>query len=266
MVKRWALLFVLLQIPSAVPAHDYWLEPETSFPSPGTHFDVRLFVGMDLTPEKEHAYQAERVESYVVRGAGAMEAGAKPVEGRKPAISVPLGKSGDVLVALVRKAAHIELAAEEFNDYLAHEGLPHILQARQNAGIAGKPARENYTRYLKAFGRAGSGDGQIFIEPVGHTLEIVPARDPLSLKAGENLPVKVLFEGKPLPGGTLFAYGRSGKEIRSATYSCGEDGTAEIRIPGPGIWSIRLIHMRECAGCKDADYESFWAGITFEVR
>ncbi|MBI2838877.1 MAG: DUF4198 domain-containing protein [Acidobacteria bacterium] len=264
MVKRWALPAVLLLMSPFVSAHDYWLEPKSSFPSPGTHFDVSLFVGMDLTPEKEHPYQTERVESYVVKGSGATDA--KPVEGRKPAFSVPLGKSGDVLVALVRKVAHIELTAEEFNDYLAHEGLPHILQARQNAGIAGKPAREKYTRYLKAFGRAGSGDGQVFTEPVGHTLEIVPAKDPLSLKAGEVLQVKVLFEGKPLAGGTLFAYGRAGKEIRKATYSCGEDGTAEIRIPGPGIWSIRLIHMRECVGCKDADYESFWTGITFEVR
>lgn len=264
MVKHWFSTAALLLIPFLVSAHDYWLEPATSFPAPGTQFDVHLFVGMDLTPEKEHPFQAERLENYVVKGAGAMEA--KPVEGRMPAFRIRLSKSGDVLVALVRKSAHIELAAEEFNEYLAHEGLQDVLQARQKAGIAGKSARENYTRYLKALGRSGSGDGQLFIEPVGHKLEIVPAKDPLSLKAGDVLQVKVLFEEMPLPGGTLFAYGKSGKEIRAASYRCGENGTAEIRIPGPGIWSIRLIHMRECQECKDADYESFWTSITFEVR
>ncbi|MEW6363334.1 MAG: hypothetical protein AB1714_01705 [Acidobacteriota bacterium] len=26
------------------------------------------------------------------------------------------------------------------------------------------------------------------------------------------------------------------------------------------------IRVRECQECKDADYESFWTGITFEVK
>lgn len=255
---------LLLLIPRYVCAHDYWLEPATSFPAPGAQFTVRLYVGMDLTPEKEHPFQAERVESYEVKGAGALEA--KPVEGRKPAFTIPLAKSGDVMVALVRKSAHIELAADEFNEYLAEEGLQSILQARQKAGVSGKPARESYTRYLKAFGRAASGDGQVFVASIGHALEIVPVKDPLSVKPGDVLPVKVMFEGKPLSGGTLFAYGKSGKEMRTASYRCGDDGTAEIRLTGAGMWSIRLVHMRECQGCKDADYESFWTSITFEVR
>jgi len=35
---------------------------------------------------------------------------------------------------------------------------------------------------------------------IGHRLEIVPQADPFSLKAGEKLPVLVLFDGKPLAG------------------------------------------------------------------
>jgi hypothetical protein len=29
---------------------------------------------------------------------------------------------------------------------------------------------------------------------------------------------------------------------------------------------VRTVHMQRCRGCKDADWESSWAGYSFAVR
>ncbi|MEW6363655.1 MAG: DUF4198 domain-containing protein [Acidobacteriota bacterium] len=257
------LCMAVLTITSPAAAHDYWLEPETSQAQPNSQLPVRLFVGMDLTPEKEHPYETQRTESFTVMGPGALET--KPVEGGKPFCTVPTAESGDIIVGLVRKLAHIELTAEQFNDYVTHEGLRYIYDIRTKNGTLNRPARENYTRYIKAIARTRTGDGRIFTEPLGYRLEIVPMSDPLGLAAGAPLPIKVLFEGRPLAGATVFCYGKNGTSVSKSSVTTGRDGTADAAISGPGLWSLRLIHMRECAGCKDADWESFWASLTFHV-
>jgi len=48
--------------------------------------------------------------------------------------------------------------------------------------------------------RAIELEGLRFFRVIGHRLKIVPQADPFSLKAGEKLPVLVLFDGKPLAG------------------------------------------------------------------
>ena len=52
----------------------------------------------------------------------------------------------------------------------------------------------------------------------------------------------------------------------SVTYKRGDEtGTATIAISGKGTYLVRLIHMRRCTGCPKADWESFWAAMTFGV-
>lgn len=259
-------VFLVSVMATAAGAHDLWLEPDSSFPAGETTLKVRLFVGMNLKHEKEYPYEAAKIESFFARGS-AQAGETKTAEGQSPAFEVPLGKAGDLLFGAARAKAHIELTAEEFNSYLAEDGMKQVLDRRKQTGAAEKPARENYVRYLKTFARVGNGDGKLFTEPVGYRIEIVPKVDPLSLKSGAELPLTVLFDGKPLAGATVFAELRGSEPAGAAAEAVtAEDGSTSVRIAAPGFWIVKVIHMRECGGCADADYESFWANITFEVK
>ncbi len=83
---------------------------------------------------------------------------------------------------------------------------------------------------------------------------------------GGALKVRLLFEGKPLPNTALFALRKIGDKVTEQRLMTAADGTAEVRLTDKGTWMLRLVHMRRCAGRADADWESFWTSLTFELR
>lgn len=68
------------------------------------------------------------------------------------------------------------------------------------------------------FAKLLAGPGAPWAAPVGHELEIVPVDDPLSVKAGGTLRVKVLFRGEPVANATV-------------TRSDGETVVAQDKLP-----------------------------------
>lgn len=125
------------------------------------------------------------------------------------------------------------------------------LWARLPAASAGaKPVYRNTSRWLapgaddtllslkyaKAW-RAGVADAQGYRRPVGHLLELVPQRDPLTLKAGELLPVQVLLQGQPLAGAGVELSDLVTKlpEDRIARYTTDAQGMAQLPLRARGI-------------------------------
>jgi len=62
-----------------------------------------------------------------------------------------------------------------------------------------------YEKYAKALIMVGTEDTSAYKNPVGHKIEIVPLRNPSTLKVGDFLPIQVLFDGKPAKYCEVFA-------------------------------------------------------------
>jgi transcriptional regulator GlxA family with amidase domain len=77
--------------------------------------------------------------------------------------------------------------------------------------------------------------------------------------------VRVYLEGRPVEGLRVSA-GREGlpPHTYTATAVTAEDGTARIRIDEPGLWFLRTFAIRPRES-PEADWESFWASMTFRV-
>jgi uncharacterized GH25 family protein len=155
-----------------------------------------------------------------------------------------------------------DMKADEFLQYLKEESLTGVIEARQKAGESEKVGRERYSMYLKSIvlsGKADSGYKHI----VGMPIEIVPEADPSGIKAGGSLPVRVLFKGKVAPGLQIFA--ASAKT--PATKNIGKtdrNGRVSVPVTSSGAWRLHTILM-ERVTLPDADWESFWATLTFEI-
>jgi hypothetical protein len=78
-----------------------------------------------------------------------------------------------------------------------------------------------------------------FQRPAGLPLEIVPERDPYTLKSGESLPIRVLLRGKPL-GGCAIALARmeSGKPEFRSIGKTDANGRVVVPLRAPGRWLI----------------------------
>ena len=40
-------------------------------------------------------------------------------------------------------------------------------------------------------------------------------------------------------------------------------GVVRFKLAQSGMWLVRAVYLRPCKGCKDVDWESFWAAYSF---
>lgn len=249
---------------TAAHAHDYWLLPaQLVMPHEG-EVAISQFVGEDFAAHDERALKLARFPKLAHLHAGASEdLAASAVDGALPMLRVSLRGAGGHLIVADRNASRIELAPSKFEAYLEHEGLGAVSKERARLGESGKPGRERYTRHLKALVQVGSARDETYGARAGMRLEIVPEANPVFVEPGAALPVLVLFGGAPLPGVRVEAFSRDGADVRGASYTTDAEGRIRVAIDRRGAWLLRLVHMIRCAGCADADWESFWGAYTF---
>ncbi len=257
-----ALLFSCLP----VRAHDYWLLPDTFFPAAGDSLAVRLFVGDDFVPEAERPFQKKAtVRFQQLFGGKTTDLVPLGTEEKTPLLSLPVCDAGTHLFAMERIPRLITLEADKFNKYLAEEGLDSILAERKKAGEERKPGRERYSRCLKSLIQVGATRDETAVRVLGQKLEIMPGANPYALKIGDELSVRILFDGKPLAGVKVFAHRRDSDKVTTKSVAASAEGRATFRLDGGGAWLIRLVHMRRVADAE-ADWESYWAALTFGVK
>jgi hypothetical protein len=261
-----ALAALVILAASRSLAHDFWLVPEFFAVPAGWHIHVRASTGGDF-PESTAALTPDRVVSARLVGAG----GSHGIDrmhriGNSLALEAAPPAEGQWWVAMEVKPRRIDLTAEEFNEYLAHDGLPQVLEIRRSRGELDLPGRERYSRGAKALVHVGSGASDCWDLVLGHAIELVPLVNPETLHPGDTLGVRLLFRGQPVSGAIVSA-GYAGQPGPGHTSQDSTDaaGVARLAIPSTGVWYVRTIHMIEGPVEADFDWESFWATLTFEV-
>lgn len=114
--------------------------------------------------------------------------------------------------------------------------------------------------YSNQFSKSLFGYSNAVGNPAGMKFEIVPLKNPLAVRDGELLPVKVLFEGKPLEGASI----ETGAH-KEATKTNG-DGIAEVKIMGRGLQVLLAKHRLSVKDNPDADYLSYTTVLTWEMK
>lgn len=257
------ILFLL--VPGSGIAHDIWMvgEPGLFLLQPGP-ITLKATVGGNF-PEYELAITTDRIaESYLIDPDWNKKKLDWKVREKWSEAFIQIPGSGHFHAVLVQAARYIELTADQFNQYIEHEGLSQIKKLREQMGIQNQQGREIYSRYVKALIHV---DGQHMgwkIRPLGLKVEIVPKTHPC---AGGTVPVQFLFEGQPLKRQT-FLYGTEGMEFREARTN--DRGEAVLEIDRSGVWFVKTIHMiyrekPQRLADHEAEWSSYWATLTFEV-
>ena len=259
-----ALLFV-----ATLGAHDTWLVPAKFRVNPGESVKVAFNTSMEF-PTSDGAAGPDRIARFTVWTA---DGGEKPVtgyrvEGKSLVADVTPG-AGMTVVATATKHRLIELEGKVFTEYITEEGLKHVVKARADAGQSNALGRERYSKVAKAvLCEAGDNSRHRRMNPeLGLDVEIVPATDPCNVKVGEEFPVRVLFEGKPLAGvvvatGTKGTYGHEyASHVRTNA-----KGEATVIFPAAGVWFVRTLHMIPNRDFDDADWQSWFSTLTLAVE
>ncbi len=261
-----AALFLTLAAVGCASAHDLYLMPERFHVASGETVGVAVHDG-DTFPDSEVSAALERLRDASLRGTqGAAEVRGLHVDGKRVAGSVAVPGNGDLLLTVRTTPNFIMLEADKFTAYLKEEGLTQVIETRAKSGDAAKAGRERYSKFAKAILLAGAPDEQ-YRHAVGQAIEIVPEKNPYQLKAGDALPVQVLFKGAPAAGLQLEAAwaGAGGSKVKVIGRT---DAQGKITVPlaSAGKWRLHSLKMERCADASAADWESYWASLTFEIR
>ncbi len=176
------------------------------------------------------------------------------------------GEAGTYVAGISTKPRNIELTAEEFKEYLEHEGLDRMVKEREMKGISNRPVVEKYAKHVKALLQVGNERSEECYADLGYPIEFMPLQNPYDLKVGDIIDFQLMFQGEPLANAVVhFGYEGSDKALEAFGSITDDDGEFSFELSKAGQWYVGTIHMLESSEAG-LDYESHWATLTFEIR
>lgn len=257
---------LLIGSASALVAHDLFLKLDSYFLEPHSNASVALLNGTFSTSESPVG-RNRVIDISVISptGRSRVDTTALTAEGKLSRLEIQTGVPGTYVAGVSLRERVLGLAAADFNSYLEHDGIPDVLEARRRDGELYLDVRERYSKHVKAIFQVGGQRTAQYETVLGYPAEIVPLRNPYSITPGSELRVRCLVNGKAVAHQLVIAGGENAdgtfEEVMART---DEDGVARFRIPAAGKWYVKFIHMA-VADDSEADYESTWATLTFEV-
>ena len=242
---------------------NFWIEPSAFRPAVGTDVALTLYVGEDFAGDS-----LPHITDWYATFMIAAPDGDHPAAGElddDPAGRFPISVPGIHVVGYRSVGKLVEMAGEDFTDYLRIKGLERIIGLRLRRGEDDAPATEFFSRCAKAVLAAGGQPLDTgFDRNLGFTLELIPEKNPYTLTRGDILPVRLLYEGRPLQGALVVAFTRDepAAKLRART---DVRGRVDLELSQSGVWLVTAVHMIFASPSLEAEWESLWASLTFEL-
>jgi uncharacterized GH25 family protein len=267
-MRKLPVVFIALAAAAAAPAHDLWMQPAEFWVPVGASVPMTILIGHGQDREN-WGVRSDRIILLRSMGPDGRVTNLMqliPPNAAVPTLPVRFVQPGTHVVAMQSNHAKSELPGARFDEFLKEEGLTPAIAHRQRTGANQKPGREVYSRRTKTLVQVGKLDpkgGSPATKRLGLNLEIVPERDPYRLAAGQDLPVRVFFEGRPLQGALVKLTNLDADAKPVATKVTDGAGRARFDVPRKGKWLLNVVWIKQVAGVPDADYQTTFSSLTF---
>jgi uncharacterized GH25 family protein len=264
-MKSQVLFIAALFLTAIAPAsaHDTWLIPAQFKIAPGVTATFDLTSGMAF-PALDVGPKRERIQAVVCRlGGQTFELNDFEAAPNSLRIKGALSDPGVAALWVTSSPKQIELKADDVHHYLDEIDAPSTVREQWSTAKDPKRWRESYRKHAKTFVRVGDAKADSsWREPVGMFLEIVPEKDPTALRAGDDFPVRVLKDGKPLGAFSLGIVAED--DPKGSIQKTDESGRATFRLDKAGPLLLRGTDLRRSTK-QDVDWESDFSTLTIQV-
>lgn len=268
LLGRGPLLAISVAMLAASPAlsHEFWIEPEDYSIAQGDQIRAEIRVGQDFKGDA-FPFIASRFVTFERHD----QLGDSDVEGTAgdlPALSATPRTEGLTLFTYLSTENRITFVDwEKFTGYLDYEGLTAIAARHDARGLPRDRISEIYIRCAKTLVNVGpEATGQD--RATGLPLELVAEQNPGTLTPGQTIRFRLLWQGAALSDTqvALFAKSSDTPEATRTLTRTDADGHVSFTLPAPGSYMAASVHMIEPAADGKADWQSFWASLTFGVE
>ncbi len=217
-------------------AHDVWLATDQAGPSDAA---LPLVYGHMGEPETYDPAKVKQISAYDLKG---------------KSINTETKVSDNRMTVKPRQAAAM-ITIEYDNGYWT----------KIDADTWENQSKSHFKKYDSAshslkYNKNLLGWNEQFKQPVGLSMEIVPLSNPLTAKAGDILPVQVLYNGKPLAEAVIEVHGDDN------TYKTDQHGRASLPLAAVDKHYIAAYHRYALDNHPDADEKSVTANLVFRTQ
>jgi uncharacterized GH25 family protein len=258
--------FAWLTLTSQVRAHEFWAIAKPFHSAPKEAVSVSFHVGEQFKGDVVPIARQQAAMLSLFNGADRFDMRQQlPTERALPELQFALPAEGAWLMAFDSHPNAITMQAEKFHAYLHDEGLDAVIKQREAAGKQSEPGRELFRRNVKILLRSGEKSSAAYATRTGQRFEIVPAQDPQAVRPGGRLDLHVYFDGKPLGGVLLKAWHQREHQLLTVRVTTDDSGKTSVNLPYAGTWMLSAVHMIPAAAPAEADWESYWANLSFAM-
>ncbi len=187
-------------------SHDMYLKMDSYFIAPNRDAIIHLYNG---TFEKsENVIDRNRMLDASLIGNGERIKIEDNQWSEKDSITILRFKSGEEgtwIAGVSTKPRNIEMEAEDFNNYLEHDGVKDMLQQRKDNNTLATNAIEKYSKHVKTIFQVGDERTSDWQTELGYPIEFIPLSNPYEAHTGDTLQVKLILDGKPLANQLVYA-------------------------------------------------------------
>lgn len=275
MKKLFFALFCLILLSS----HDLYLKTDHYFMKPDQPGELYLFNG--TIDKSENSIDRDRMIGSKIVGPN-YDFQPEDMDwydkNNATFLAFKTGASGTYAAGVTTKPKALELTAEEFNEYLEHDGVLDVLESRKINGKLNNVAVEKYAKHVKVLFQVGNTHSDHYKTNFGYPLEFIPLENPYRTEVNDELLFELRKNNKPLKDHLVY-FGFEGESSHKAddhqtdeehqhderSARTDESGRFTVKIDHSGAWFIRTINMVESSE-EGIDYESNWATLTFEIK
>lgn len=195
-MKKILILLIALVLFSS---HDMFLKLDGYFLKPNSAAQIKLFNGtFELS---ENTIDRNRMLDVSLVGNGNRMRVDTAQWSEKDGMTIldfSTGEAGTWVAGVSTRPRNIEMAAQDFNNYLEHDGVLDMLASRKANNTLDQAAVEKYSKHVKTIFQVGEQLTDDWKTVLGYPIEFVPLSNPYDLHAGHDLKVKLLWQDKPL--------------------------------------------------------------------
>lgn len=271
---------LLLVCFTLLSSHDMFLKLDAFHLAPNTASTIKLFNG--TFSQSDNIITRDRMIDVSLVGNGqriAFDTNQwKDIE-NTTVLDFKTGADGTWIAGVSTKARNIDLEADDFNNYLEHDGVLDMLEWRKENNKLEEDAIEKYSKHVKTCFQVGNKRTEDWKEVLGYPIEFIPLNNPYETNVGDSLKFKLLWQNLALAD--QLVYGgytaedhvhevhshEDGKEHHhhdATQYRTNSDGIVSIPIAHSGDWFVRTIHMA-LSGEEGLTHESNWATFTWGI-
>jgi uncharacterized GH25 family protein len=255
-------IFLVIVVAGPTRAHDFWIEARPFYTAPGETVELSIHVGNEFVGDSLPNIVNWYTDFSLYQNGQRSDV---PGEmGRDPAGYLKTTRPDTYLIGYQSDFINVDIDSDTFKNYLQEEGLLDALQEYNSNFDTSKDVSERYIRHAKVLLQAGDK----LLTPdwsrvIGYQLELVPLLNPYQLQVGATLPLRLLYQNKPLAGIQVAAFSKASPE-HLQKMSTNHNGEVTIELNDMGPWLVKAVKIKRLDE-TDVQWQSHWASLTFAV-